>query len=158
MRINFRDHVDKIVWMKPVSFEKLHIELWLWPHLYPSSGVDWHDGWCRRLRRWYQGENTKRYLAHLLAQGGPGPFQFSKQQKQVRFQQTHNRGLRPLFVTVSWDLCAQRATPEDIFVYLYLRSNVRVEVEGPWRVPCPLKKPFKGSRPRLGSCWRNGRE
>ena len=25
-------------------------------------------------------------------------------------------------------------------------------------VPCQLKKPFKGPRPRLGSCWRKGRE
>ena len=29
-----------------------------------------------------------------------------EQQKQVRFQQTHNQGLRQLLLTLSWDLCA----------------------------------------------------
>ena len=29
--------------------------------------------------------------------------QYSEQQKQVRFQHTHNQGLRKLFLTVSWD-------------------------------------------------------
>ena len=38
--------------------------------------------------------------------GGAGPFQFSEPQTKVRFQQTHNQGLRQLFLTVSWDLCA----------------------------------------------------
>ena len=39
---------------------------------------------------------------------------------------------------------------------LYLRSsrsNVLGKVEGPWRAPCQLKKPFKAPRPRQGSCW-----
>ena len=27
------------------------------------------------------------------------------------------------------------------------------QVEGPWRAPCQLKKPFKGPRRRRGSCW-----
>ena len=34
--------------------------------------------------------------------GEPQPF--SEQRKQVRFQQTHNQGLRWLLVMVSWDL------------------------------------------------------
>ena len=38
----------------------------------------------------------------FLSRAGPG--QFLEQQKQVRFQQTHNQGLRQLFCTVSWDL------------------------------------------------------
>ena len=33
-----------------------------------------------------------------------------------------------------------------------LGNNARDEVEGPWRGPCHLKKPFKGLRQRLGSC------
>ena len=34
------------------------------------------------------------------------PSRFSEQQKQVRFQQTHNQGLRQLFLSGSWDLRA----------------------------------------------------
>ena len=39
-------------------------------------------------------------------QGEPGTPQFLEQRKLVRFQQTHNQGLRQLFLTVSWDLRA----------------------------------------------------
>ena len=42
---------------------------------------------------------------------GARPFQYSEQQKQVRFQQMHNQGLRQLFLTMSWDLRAQHGTP-----------------------------------------------
>ena len=35
-----------------------------------------------------------------------GLFKIKDQWKQVRFQQTHNQGLRQLFLTVSWDLRA----------------------------------------------------
>ena len=44
---------------------------------------------------------TKDISYVCLPQGGA--FQFSEQQKQVRFQQTHNKGLRQLFLTLSSD-------------------------------------------------------
>ena len=50
-----------------------------------------------------------------LSQGGPGHSQFLKHQKQVRFQQTHNQGLRQLSLTVSWDFFA---TPHGVLVSL----------------------------------------
>ena len=62
-----------------------------------------------RFRALFGGDGKKRYIGALLymaIRGGPGPSQFSEQQKQVRFQQTHNQGLRQLFLTVSWDLRA----------------------------------------------------
>ena len=37
---------------------------------------------------------------------GQGAPKYLEQQKQVRFLQTCNQGLRQLFLTVSWDLCA----------------------------------------------------
>ena len=40
------------------------------------------------------------------------------ERKQVRFQQTHNQGLRQLFLTVSRDFCAQRSTPDAVLVSL----------------------------------------
>ena len=45
---------------------------------------------------------------------GPGP----SLQKQVHFQQMHNKGLRQLFLTVSWDLSAKQATPDSVLVSL----------------------------------------
>ena len=41
---------------------------------------------------------------HKGRKGGPGPLQFPEQREHVRFQQTHNQGLRQLFMTLSWDL------------------------------------------------------
>ena len=38
--------------------------------------------------------------------------------KKVRFQQTHNQGLRQLLLTVSWDLRAWRGTPDGVLVSL----------------------------------------
>ena len=50
---------------------------------------------------------VKRHLASGWGgQGGPGPSQFLEPQTKVRFQQTHNQGLRQLLLTVSWDLRA----------------------------------------------------
>ena len=34
--------------------------------------------------------------------------------KQVRFRQTYNQGLRQLFLTLSWDMCAKHATPNSV--------------------------------------------
>ena len=36
----------------------------------------------------------------------------------MRFQQTHNQGLRQLLLTVSWDLRAKRGTPDGVLVSL----------------------------------------
>ena len=52
---------------------------------------------------------TKKQMASSATfskSGGAPPFQFSEQQKQVLFKQTHNQGLRQLLLTVSWDLRA----------------------------------------------------
>ena len=38
--------------------------------------------------------------------------------KQMHFLQTHNQGLRQLFMTLSMDLCAYRGTPDGILVSL----------------------------------------
>ena len=38
--------------------------------------------------------------------------------KKVRFQQTHNQGLRQLLLTVSLDLRASRGTPDGVLVSL----------------------------------------
>ena len=35
---------------------------------------------------------------------------------KVRFQQTHNQGLRQLFLSVFWDLLAYRTTPDSVLV------------------------------------------
>ena len=45
---------------------------------------------------------------------GARALQFLEQRKQVHFQQTHNQGLRQLFLTVSWDLLAERGTPDGV--------------------------------------------
>ena len=52
------------------------------------------------------------------------------QQKQVRFLQTHNQGLRKLFLTVSWDLCAQCGTPDRVLVSLQFRKQPMKRSEG----------------------------
>ena len=40
------------------------------------------------------------------------------QHNQEYFQQTHNQGLRQLFLAVSWDLRAQYVTPEGVLICL----------------------------------------
>ena len=63
-------------------------------------------------------------------------------------------------VCVSYSLrCPGTSTPSvpHLTVSLYFvssASNVRVEVEGPSRALCQLKKPFKALRPRLWSHWK----
>ena len=56
--------------------------------------------------------------------------------KQVRFQQTHNQGLRQLFLTVSWELCA------------YLCFSVVLEATQEASVQCQLKNPCPWRRRR----------
>ena len=53
--------------------------------------------------------------------------------------------------------CSQglRFIARHLSLYLWSsRSNVRGEDEGPLRALCQFKKPFKGPRPRRGSCWK----
>ena len=47
---------------------------------------------------------TLPVLGRGADRGGHGPLQFSGRQTIVRFQQTHNQGLRQLFLTGFWDL------------------------------------------------------
>ena len=51
----------------------------------------------------------------------------------MRFQQTHNQGLRQLFLTVYWDLRSQRGTYDSVLVSLQL--SVKVYVTCSWRCP-----------------------
>ena len=53
--------------------------------------------------------------------------------KKVRFQQTHNQGLRLLFLTVYWDLRSERGTYDSVLVSLQL--SVKVYVTCSWRCP-----------------------
>ena len=75
--------------------------------------------WCRRTSSIRTSWKSHGSIIHPILErskygkkksyqsgGGAGPSQFSEQQKQVRFQQTHNQSLRQLFLTVSWDLLA----------------------------------------------------
>ena len=80
-------------------------------------------------------------------------FEIKDRCKKVRFQQTHNQGLRQLLLTVSWDLRAKCGTPDGVLVSLYFRAQRTRQVKGPWRVLCQLKNPFKGPRPRRWSFW-----
>ena len=62
-----------------------------------------------------------------------------------------------VFITLSWQ-CSGTFAPNTpyLMVTLPLCSSgidVPVVVEGLWRALCRLKKPFKGLRPGLGSCW-----
>ena len=45
-------------------------------------------------------------------------FKFLERRREVRFKQTHNQGLRQLFLKVSWDLCAQFGTADCVFFSL----------------------------------------
>ena len=72
-----------------------------------------------------------------LSRGGKG--QFSEQQKNK---------------CVFNKLSAPCAAQQTLSLFLCRSgSNERVEVEGPWRVPGHLEKPFKGSRLGSWSCW-----
>ena len=51
--------------------------------------------------------------------------------QKVRFQQTHNQGLLQLFLTVSWDLRAQRGTPDSVLVSLQFQKQRTRRDEGP---------------------------
>ena len=71
----------------------------------------------------------------------------------MRFQQTHNQGLRQLFFMVS-------SAPSSTHLTVSLLicdsgSNARGESRGPWRAQFQLKKPFKGLRQRQRSCWED---
>jgi len=70
--------------------------------------------------------------------------------KKVPFQRTHNQGLHQLLLMVSWNLCS---APSAAHLVVSCSSGSNTRVEGPWRAPCQLKKPFKGPRRRRRSCW-----
>ena len=40
-----------------------------------------------------------------------------------------------------------------VSLFLWRQCNKWGKVEGPWREPCQIKKPFKGQRRRRGRCW-----
>ena len=63
--------------------------------------------------------------------GGPGLSQVLEERKEVCFQQTHNPGLLQMFLTVSWDLCAERSTPDSDLVSQYFWKHHRGQVDGP---------------------------
>ena len=61
--------------------------------------------------------------------------------KTSAFWQTHNQGLRLLFLMVSWEFQAQRHTPDSVLDYLQFWSNERIKG---WRdfanlIPTALK-------------------
>ena len=75
-----------------------------------------------------------RYVKQGVVKWGPrgaGLHQYLKQQKRVSFLQTHIQGS-------------------------FLSGN-NAQDKGPWRLPCQLKKSFKGLRRRWGSCWEEGK-
>ena len=56
------------------------------------------------------------------------------------FLQTHNQGLRQLFLTVSFDLFDKRSTPDGVLVSLRFWKHRKRQVEGPCRALFQLKK------------------
>ena len=85
---------------------------WVWK----ESGHGWSEGWARRSfwrphGWWGPGLVTNSILFYWL-------FKIKDRCKKVRFQQTHNQGLRQLLLTVSWDLRAYRGTPGGVLVSL----------------------------------------
>ena len=62
-----------------------------------------------------------------------------------------------VYVSCFWR-CPETSTPsaahtDAVIVSLYFWKQHSRQVKGSWRAPCQLKKPFKGLRRRLGSCW-----
>ena len=43
--------------------------------------------------------------------------------------------------------------PDSVIDFLSFRRQSTRQFKGPWREPCLLEKPFKGTRLRRGSCW-----
>ena len=69
--------------------------------------------------------------------------------KKVHFQQTHNQSLRQLFLTVSWDLCAQRDTPDGVLVSLqFWKQCMRWSWE-PFKGIVPAQKALHGSKTEM---------
>ena len=48
---------------------------------------------------------------------------------------------------------AHSAPNLSVSLFLWRQCNKWGKVEGPWREPCQIKKPFKGQRRRWGCCW-----
>ena len=84
--------------------------------------------------------------APSILSGGVQVPQFLEQQKIGVFSTNALKGLRQLFLTVSWDLHAWHGTPESVLVSLQFRKQHMRRVQGPSRVPCQLKKALQGSK------------
>ena len=69
-----------------------------------------------------------------------------------RCKKVHFKSRCQLFLTVSWDLRAQRGIPDGVLCISVVPEARTRRVEGPGRAPCQLKRPFKGLRQRRGSC------
>ena len=61
---------------------------------------------------------------------------------------THIQGLCQLFLTVSWDLCSLRDTPDSDLVSLQFQMHRMSPVEGPWRGTMSAHKALQGSQTR----------
>ena len=68
-------------------------------------------------------------------------FKIKDQRKKVRFQQSHNQGLRQLLFTVSWEL----HTPDGVHVSLWFRKQCPRRVEGPLKGATSAQKALQGS-------------
>ena len=96
-----------------------------------------------------------RRVVCSIPQGGPGLFQFSEPQTKVRFQQTHNQGLRQLFLTMSWDLsayCLARHIWRCPCRSLVLEAMHQAS-QGPLKGAVSTQKALQGSVTEWGSCW-----
>ena len=71
---------------------------------------------------------------------------------RIGVKKVHFKSRCQLFLTVSWDLRAQRGIPDGVLCISVVPEARTRRVEGPGRAPCQLKRPFKGLRQRRGSC------
>ena len=115
----------------------------------------------------FRGALTLRYITSRWSEGGPRgawvPSQLLEPTKTIAYPTDAQSRLRQMFFTVSWDLCAKRATHDVVFlVSLYVQRECKCWGWGPLKGTVLAKKSLQGSeswRPRLGSCWeeRKGR-